>query len=267
MIFTEPTQMSLHPGEHIGEDGLIYCDICKTPRQVSLYLFGELRTFRCQCLCQQARMQEERDRLQRQEAYDRFARLQSVGMQDPSLREYTFAASRYNGPVMRYAKNYVDHFQSNSTGLLLWGPVGTGKTYFAACIANALMARGISVLMTNFGRILGALPGPASGERTAFLDDLVRFPLLILDDFGAERDTPYALEMTYYIIDARYRTGKPLILTTNLSPYQLENPDIEEKARIYDRVLECCFPIQVQDAHVREEIRQSKYDRIRKKIK
>lgn len=248
MIFTEPTQMSLHPGEHIGEDGLIYCDICKTPRQVSLYLFGELRTFRCQCLCQQARMQEERDRLQRQEAYDRFARLQSVGMQDPSLREYTFAASRYNGPVIRYAKNYVDHFQSNSMGLLL-------------------MAQGVSVLMTNFGRILGALPGPASGERTAFLDGLVRFPLLILDDFGAERDTPYALEMTYYIINARYRTGKPLILTTNLTPAQMENPGIEEKARIYDRVLECCFPIQVQDAHVREEIRQSKYDRIRKKIK
>ena len=193
MMFTAPVQMPLLPGEHIGEDGLIYCDICKTPRQVSLYLFGELRTFRCQCLCQQARMQEERDRLQRQEAYDRFARLQSVGMRDPSLRECTFAASRYNGPVMRYAKNYVDHFQSNSMGLLLWGPVGTGKTYFAACIANALMARGISVLMTNFGRILGALPGPASGERTAFLDDLVRFPLLILDDFGESGTPPMPL--------------------------------------------------------------------------
>lgn len=267
MMFTAPVQMPLLPGEHIGEDGLIYCDIFKTPRQVSLYLFGQLRTFRCQCLCQQARIQEEREQFQRQEAYDRFARLQSVGMQDPSLRECTFAASWYNGPVMRYAKNYVDHFQSNSMGLLLWGPVGTGKTYLAAWIANALMSRGISILMTNFGRILGALPGPASGERTAFPDDLVRFPLLILDDFGAERDTPYALEMTYYIIDARYRTGKPMILTTNLTPAQLENPSTEEKARIYDRVLECCFPIQVQEAHVREEIRQSKYDRIRQKIK
>lgn len=267
MIFEDSTQMPLRPGEHIGEDGLLYCDICKTPRQVSLYLFGELRTFRCQCLCQQARMREEREQLQRQEAYDRFARLQSVGMRDPSLRECTFAASRYNGPVMRYAKNYADHFQSNSMGLLLWGPVGTGKTYLAACIANALMAQGVSVLMTNFGRILGALPGPASGERTAFLDSLMRFPLLILDDFGTERDTPYALEMTYSIIDARYRTGKPMIVTTNLTPAQMENPGIEEKARIYDRVLECCFPIQVQEAHVREEIRQRKYDRIRQKIK
>lgn len=94
----------------------------------------------------------------------------------------------------------------------------------------------------------------------------MRFPLLILDDFGTERDTPYALEMTYYIIDARYRTGKPMIVTTNLTPAQMENPGIEEKARIYDRVLECCFPIQVQEAHVREEIRQRKYDRIRGKI-
>ncbi len=42
-------------------------------------------------------------------------------------------------------------------GLILWGKVGTGKSYFAGCIANALMEQEVSVCMTNFATILNDL--------------------------------------------------------------------------------------------------------------
>jgi DNA replication protein DnaC len=70
----------------------------------------------------------------------------------------------------------------NGTGLLLWGNVGTGKTYIAAAIANALLDENVPVMMTSFSRILGAIPGPASGNQTEAIDQLMRYPLLIIDD-------------------------------------------------------------------------------------
>ena len=47
----------------------------------------------------------------------------------------------------------------NNTGLLLFGDVGTGKSFFAGCIANALLDRDVPVLMTNFPTILNRLTG------------------------------------------------------------------------------------------------------------
>lgn len=47
--------------------------------------------------------------------------------------------------------------------------------------------------------------------------------LLIIDDLGAERGTDYSLERVYDIIDSRYRSNKPIILTTNLTMEQMKN--------------------------------------------
>jgi DNA replication protein DnaC len=59
------------------------------------------------------------------------------------------------------------------------------------------------------------------------------------------------MELVYHIIDSRYRSGKPMVITTNLTMNELENPDGREKMRIYDRILECCTPVRVDTAHVR----------------
>ena len=70
--------------------------------------------------------------------------------------------------------------------------------------------------MTNFARILNELNNSFSG-RNEVVDKLCRYPLLIIDDFGMERGTEYALEQIYNIVDSRYRSRKPLIVTTNLT--------------------------------------------------
>ena len=72
--------------------------------------------------------------------------------------------------------------KDRSSGLLLWGDVGTGKTFFAGCIANALLDKGIPVLMTNFARILNTLAGMHSEDRNLFIDSMNRYSLLIIDD-------------------------------------------------------------------------------------
>ena len=75
-------------------------------------------------------------------------------------------------------------------GLLLWGRVGTGKSYFAGCIANALMEQEVPVCMTNFAAILNDLAASFAG-RNEYISRLCSFPLLIIDDFGMERGTEY----------------------------------------------------------------------------
>ena len=149
-------------------------------------------------------------------------------------------------------------------GLLLWGSPGTGKTYIAACIANALLDQQIPVLMTSFSRILGAMPGPVSGQQTAQLDEWMSYPLLIIDDLGTERGTPYAMEVIFHIIDARYRSGMPMLITTNMTMEELENPDSREKMRIYDRVLECCTPVRVEGIHIRDKKKRENREFARK---
>ena len=47
---------------------------------------------------------------------------------------------------------YVEQWQTmraENLGLLLWGGVGTGKSFLAGCIANALMEQEVPVRMTN----------------------------------------------------------------------------------------------------------------------
>ena len=60
---------------------------------------------------------------------------------------------------------------------------------------------------------------------------------------GVERDTPYVLETVYLVIDERYKSGKPFIITTNLSLEELRNPADLEHGRIYDRIMERCVPV------------------------
>ena len=149
-------------------------------------------------------------------------------------------------PVMAKIHAYVDHWEEafkKNIGLLLFGDVGTGKSFAAGCIANTLLDQDIPVLMTNFPSILSRLAGTFGEDRTAFLDSLGDYDLLNIDDLGVERNTEYAMEQMFSIVDSRYRSGKPLIVTTNLKLDELKHPPDLAHARIYDRILERCAPI------------------------
>ena len=166
---------------------------------------------------------------------------------------------------MKKARDYIEKWSdalSSNTGLVLWGDVGTGKTFFAACIANALVEQNVSVKMTNFSTILNDLF--AESDKNKYLDRLNKHSLLIIDDLGIERGTEYALEQVYNVIDTRYKSGKPLIVTTNLTLDELKFPtDIPHK-RIYDRVLGMCVPVMFNGMNFRKEEAAAKMEAAKK---
>ena len=116
--------------------------------------------------------------------------------------------------------------------------------------------------MTNITAILNDLSERFEG-RNEYIDYLCRYPLLSIDDLGTERGTEYALEHVYNVIDSRYRSGKPLILTANISPDVLNNPPDMAHARIYSRILEMCVPIHVTGVQNRKAAAQRKMETLK----
>ena len=192
--------------------------------------------------------------------------LKRDGFSDSAMRQWTFGNDNGNCPQIEKAHFYVEHWEimkSENIGYLLWGNVGTGKSYFAGCIANALMEQEIPVCMTNFAMILNNLFN-GTGGRNEYVSKLCAYPLLILDDFGMERGTEYGLEQVYNVIDGRYRSKKPLIATTNLTLEQIQHPQDTAHARIYDRLLEMCAPVRFTGDDFRKAAAQQKMERLKK---
>lgn len=251
----QPVQ--LREDEYLDEESkLIYCGKCRTPRQKRFEMTGKLFEPRCMCACQTAAYEQREQERKHREFLDMVAKNRSVGLPDPELRLHTFENDLgYNQEQMKKAKHFVENwdvFRGKSMGLLFWGYVGTGKSYIAGCIANALLDKGVPVMMTNFARLLNKLTDMYSGDRNAYIDSFNRYPLLIIDDLGIERNSEFAREQVFHIIDSRYRSQLPMIVATNLTVNELKDPEDLARARIYDRVLERCVPIRVNDQNIRK---------------
>lgn len=248
--------------EYIGEDGLIYCGKCHTKAQTRVEMFGVQRVVNCMCKCRCEEEAERKHREEEQERLERIRRLKSSGIQEKHLLEWRFDVADDNKDI-RMAKKYVENWskaKADNLGLLLWGDVGTGKSFIAACIANALLENGIPVLMTNFSKILNQMGAMYSEERYEYIASFSNYSLLIIDDLGIERNTEYALEQVYAVIDERYKSGLPVIITTNLTVAELRNPVDAAHARIYSRILEMCTPVHVSGSDRRRAIGKSKQD-------
>ena len=238
------------------EDGLMYCGKCHTRKQAKVKVLGEERVVPIICKCQQEKDKALLDEMRAEDERRRINRLRRKCFPTPKEAACTFAQDDRSNPrisdaMRRYVEKWTE-VKQDGMGLLLYGPVGTGKTFFAACIANALIDKGDDVMMTSFARIVNTMQGHFEG-RQEHLDKLVSHSLLVIDDLGTERGSDYMLEQVYSVINARYQTGLPLILTTNISIAEIKEPADLKYQRIYDRVLEMCHPVEIPGRSRRRE--------------
>lgn len=261
----QPREVS--DGEYLNEaDRLIYCANCHTPRQHRIEIQDHIFVPSIRCRCQQEKHDREEAERKHREFLMQVSKMRANGLQDKSLRDYNFANDKGYNPEMQKAHDYVNYWEemeAKSLGLLLWGDVGTGKSFFAGCIANALLDKGVPVLMTNFSRILNSLTGMFSEDRNTFIDSFNKYSLLIIDDLGIERSSEFALEQVFHVIDSRYRSKKPLIVTTNLSLDELKQPKNLARERIYDRILERCVPLRINNLNIRNRNAEENLEKMR----
>lgn len=261
-------------GDYMGDDGFLYCGSCHV-RKERIVTFPEgmlgadkiTRRVRCTCKCEQKAMEDRKKQDEYQEKMRRIQRIRDISMMESKYHGARFASyhvTDQNRKVYQIARKYADHFEkmlSENQGIIFWGTVGTGKSYTAACIANALLDRNITVVMTSFVKILQNLQQQTQFE-VDYISALNNASLLILDDLGTERNTEYALEKVYNIIDSRVRVCKPMILTTNMTLSEMQNTDDVRYKRIYDRIFETCLPVEVSGKSFRKAMADQRFDRM-----
>lgn len=220
--------------------GILQCWKCNTAKQVKINIGGKEKIVFCLCQCKQEEQRLEEKRESEQKRKLEIKTLRINGISDVKIRKYSFSVADETR-IIRNCHKYVDNWEeiyNNNSGLIFWGKPGSGKTFAAGCIANALIEKSIPVLVTSFPRILSA-----GYDKSDILKSMRKFDLVVIDDLGVERQNEYALETVYTIIDERYKANKPMIITTNLEYSELKNPKDIKYSRIYDRILGVCTPV------------------------
>ena len=241
--------------------GLLRCSVCHEPREMEIPGFSGLLPVTCSCI-QHAEAEKEARRREEEAR----ARARKSPFWTPGYGGMTFEADdNPDSEASRRCRRYVRLWREaagENLGLLFSGPLGTGKSFYAAAVVNALTALGVPGVMVSTARLVNL--ARASREPQGILDDLNRFPLVALDDLGAERDTDFALEVLESFVDARCLVSRPLLVTTNLSGKQLRNPADLRYARLFDRVLALCpYPVLLTGASRRVKQEEARRNRLR----
>lgn len=229
------------PTDYYAPDGLLVCGVCGEPREFLAPPPINAKVFvRCRC---------DRERAEREDAALRAQMIQrrrdSCFRDLPGMADCTFEMDDSpDSKASILCKRYADNIsRMGNMGLLLYGSVGTGKSYLAAAICNECLSFWLRARMTSISALSMEFQAETLSRRgealRGFNEDVVA-----LDDFGAERDTDYMLAQIYEIIEARLESKKPLIVTTNLMPQDFKSADIRRQ-RIYDRLLSVCRPVLV----------------------
>lgn len=252
-----------NPEDYI-EDGLLHCGKCHTPKQCRPFPDKSVAVF-CVCRCK-----EQED-----------AMLRAIREADEIMRKRTACFTGFDGikksdcintfsgddspdsDAAKAVRGYVEDI--NSGWLLLCGRTGTGKSFYAACICNELIDRGLSCRFTSISEIADALF--AAEEKSEIYAELTRHNLVVLDDLGAERSTEYMKEITFRVVDCLIRANIPVVITTNLSPQEMINANDTDLQRVYSRICKKAIPVPVTgDDRRRKEMMQSAKSRYRKLI-
>jgi DNA replication protein DnaC len=261
-ILIEGVRYSFDPETEYMKDGHAYCKTCHERKDGEVKSLMDMKfIFKNNCKCDRERFEKQKQREKEQEI-ERLKRSCFISM---SQWAYTF--DNYKGEKDKsyiIAKNYVKEYEQmkkENIGLLFCGTVGSGKTYLACCIANALIEEYmIRVKIRNFAQIINDLQKSGFDlDKNEYIESLTNVSVLILDDLGIERDTSYAKEQVYNIVNSRYLKQKPTIFTTNLPYEKIQNSDDGvEYERIYSRIIEMCIPVKVMGEDFRKRLQKEK---------
>lgn len=234
-------------------EGILYCGTCNKPKQAWIDWIPdadgnrEQRLVPIMCDCSEAELKAIEREAEKGRFIQRLNNLRdAINGGSLTFPQFTFKddknATSSLAVMCRKYVNRWNEMKAGNMGILLYGNKGTGKTFYASCIANALADRNVTTAFTTTANLMSVL---SSRDKVEAIQAISNVQLLVLDDLDAERDTSYGAELMYTIVDTRYRSRKPTIVTTNLDLADMKVEKEKWRSRIYDRVIEMC-PIAVK---------------------
>lgn len=257
--------------EYIDKDGVIRCRECNGEKRFKFDFMGKQRTVTVACRCMIDKFEKQREILRLKQSLQTRDRIFSGEF--TRYRKCTVNTDdKSNEFLSKCVKKYIDHFDefyNRGKGLLFYGGTGCGKTFAASAIINGIIAkeniklqRPYKCCITNFATISDQhLNSNLKVDKV--YEQLNSNDLLVIDDWGTERDTPFMKEIITKVINNRYNSEKPLIITTNLDVKNIlkdlqEKKELDRKnirkmtegeiylSRLYSRFSEMCVFIHVK---------------------
>ena len=258
-IFTDASEKAgnIHDGKYIytGSDGLRRCKVCGRKLETILHFKSPAlehmdgMKVNCICLCDKERIEKAHKEMQELEKQTESPIRRAECFKSKEMQEMTFdkddsASTKASQTVRKYVNNYETGILTGKVKwLFIYGGFGTGKSFFAACVANALIDKGYTVRMGTGADFESEIF--TASDKAAAYQKLLDYDLLILDDFASERKSDYMLEVLYNIANDRYNARKPMIFTSNMTTEETVNPTDPRIRRIMSRVWEIGFPIEL----------------------
>lgn len=257
-------------GDYYGEDGALHCGRCHKPREAVYDLwavksgFGLRNIFEgCEprwvvrpitCDCDEVRDSEADAKARR--VRENRARCFDIKGHDSDVFDDDDGRDANASSVARSLVANFDAAHAHGQGLILSGEPGSGKTFIAACVANALLSEGRRVRFTSLMVLHSLMTSGYGDNRADVLHDLTRCDLVVLDDYGAERQTPAVIETGCQVIDAMYSAKVPMVVTTNLRMREdIFMDSTPQTGRMSSRIVERCRPVHMELSDRRRERR------------
>jgi len=230
------------------------CPVCKGTGFVREEANGRSAARPCPCrLAERARLRLAQSGIPARYEHCTWEEFQAL---NASLRE-----------ALRLARQTVDQFPGGDRGLLLCGPCGAGKTHLAvAALRQMVLERGAKGLFAEFTRLLRSIQNgfDRRSETPSFavLQPAIDADVLVLDDLGCQRATPWAMETLGLIINERYNGQRLTIITTNRV---FDPPPGEESLaerigeRLASRLAEMCLTVRVDSGDFRRNVKAAQF--------
>lgn len=168
-------------------------------------------------------------------SFDKF----DITLYSPEIDGEYGASPRENaGNILDTAKKFASMDGSSAKRLLLYGGTGLGKTFTSECIAKEFIKNNKSVFYTSAPRLFTIFEDYKFGRNTSedakkTIEYICNADLLIIDDLGTEFRTQYVDSILFDLINTAVNEDRYMIISTNLSPDQLEST---YSARIFSRI-------------------------------
>ena len=144
------------------------------------------------------------------------------------------------------AHEKVMGWKSGKTGLMLVGPTGMAKSRSLLQLLTGLIWQNTEIFYWSAPRLadkISAVAFESSDKLDDFIARLEKCPVLAIDDLGAHKPTERVCQEFHRIIDTRYSEGRPILVTTNCNPSQLQKQLLDEHGRTIRRLQEITEPI------------------------
>ncbi len=174
----------------------------------------------------------------------------------------------------RRVQEFVDLYPETEKGLLLMGNVGTGKTHLAvAALQELIRDKGVSGRFVDFTALVLEIQMTfdGGGDRREIVRPLIQTEVLVLDELGARKPTPWVMDLLYYLVNERYLAERTTVFTTNYSDFARGNGAADGaggdtgtaavgaeslrdrvSARIRSRLYEMCRRVELRGADFRQ---------------